>query len=220
MINCWRCWCSCMARTEMDYSLVDQHITANGYTNSIGTTWQWVQAARWIIICKKLWKLEIPAKIKIFGWRDLHGVIPSWTILANRLRSPKKNYLQIDILPMLEDVQLARDDVKISSDIKHMMFMCEKHSEGWEIRFHIVRRTEEVIQCGGQLRPWGLVLIYSYSFQSICVEVDWVKLKLFFTLIHSNTHGLMWIRVHPTQGLNGIEICQINHHITGSWYLW
>jgi hypothetical protein len=34
--------------------------------------------------CKKLWKLEVPGKIKILGWRALHGFIPCRDILANR----------------------------------------------------------------------------------------------------------------------------------------
>jgi hypothetical protein len=30
-----------------------------------------------------LWKLSVPAKIKIFGWRALHGLIPGVGVLAN-----------------------------------------------------------------------------------------------------------------------------------------
>ena len=35
-------------------------------------------------VWKKLWKLQVPGKIKIFGWRALHGLIPGRAILANR----------------------------------------------------------------------------------------------------------------------------------------
>jgi hypothetical protein len=35
-------------------------------------------------VWKKLWKLNIPAKIKIFAWRALHGLIPCLGVLANR----------------------------------------------------------------------------------------------------------------------------------------
>ena len=35
-------------------------------------------------VWKKLWELKIPAKIKSFGWRILHGVIPCEAILTNR----------------------------------------------------------------------------------------------------------------------------------------
>jgi hypothetical protein len=36
------------------------------------------------LVWKKLWKLSIPAKVKIFGWRALHGLIPCFGILANQ----------------------------------------------------------------------------------------------------------------------------------------
>ena len=35
-------------------------------------------------VWSKLWKIDVPAKIKIFGWRVLHGLIPCRGILANR----------------------------------------------------------------------------------------------------------------------------------------
>ena len=35
-------------------------------------------------VWKKLWRLNVPAKIKIFGWHVLHGLIPFLGILANR----------------------------------------------------------------------------------------------------------------------------------------
>lgn len=31
-----------------------------------------------------LWKLKVPAKVKIFGWRVLHGLIPVKSVVANR----------------------------------------------------------------------------------------------------------------------------------------
>jgi hypothetical protein len=35
-------------------------------------------------IWRKLWNLNIPAKIKIFNWKALHGTLPCRSILANR----------------------------------------------------------------------------------------------------------------------------------------
>ena len=35
-------------------------------------------------VWKALWNLDVPAKIKIFGWRVLHGIVPCRAILANR----------------------------------------------------------------------------------------------------------------------------------------
>ena len=33
---------------------------------------------------RRLWKLQIPHKVQIFGWRALHGILPLKCILANR----------------------------------------------------------------------------------------------------------------------------------------
>ena len=35
-------------------------------------------------VWRKLWKLQVPGKIKIFGWRALRGLITCKAILANR----------------------------------------------------------------------------------------------------------------------------------------
>lgn len=32
----------------------------------------------------KLWKLQVPGKVKTFRWRALHGVVPGRSILASR----------------------------------------------------------------------------------------------------------------------------------------
>ena len=36
-----------------------------------------------------LWKLKIPGKIKIFGWRACHDILPTWMSLAKRKVVPK-----------------------------------------------------------------------------------------------------------------------------------
>jgi hypothetical protein len=35
-------------------------------------------------VWEKLWSLEVPSKIKFFGWRVLHAMIPCRGVLANR----------------------------------------------------------------------------------------------------------------------------------------
>jgi hypothetical protein len=35
-------------------------------------------------VWSSIWKLELPAKIKIFAYRSLHGIIPLKCVLANR----------------------------------------------------------------------------------------------------------------------------------------
>ena len=58
----------------------------------------------------KLWKLNVPAKIKIFGWRVLFGLLPCWRVLANR------HIENSGTCPACNDA---------CEDIKHLLFMCK-----------------------------------------------------------------------------------------------
>jgi hypothetical protein len=56
-----------------------------------------------------LWKSNTPVKIKIFGWRTIHGIIPCLGLLANR------------------HVPVSRQCSFCSSgfeDLLHMLFLC------------------------------------------------------------------------------------------------
>jgi hypothetical protein len=67
-------------------------------------------------IWDELWESNLPAKIKIFGWKCLHGILPCMGALANR-------------------------HIKVSSgcpicsmsceDIKHTLFTCNGAKEVW-----------------------------------------------------------------------------------------
>ena len=65
---------------------------------------------------KKLWKLKIPGRIKIFGWRALHRLIPGRAILANR---HTKNTGGCPLCP------------NGAEDIKHILFTCGRAKEVW-----------------------------------------------------------------------------------------
>jgi hypothetical protein len=73
-------------------------------------------------VWKKLWKLNIPSKIKIFGWRALHGMIPCLGILVNRDISTNSG----------RPVCLVGCE-----DIKHTLFTCLRAKEIWE-KLHLV----------------------------------------------------------------------------------
>jgi hypothetical protein len=62
-------------------------------------------------IRENLWKLSIPGKIKIHGWRLLNGFIPCKGVLFSR-HIGENSYCPI--CP------------SSSEDIKHMMFMCDR----------------------------------------------------------------------------------------------
>lgn len=60
-------------------------------------------------VWRRLWKLSIPSKIKIFAWRVLHGCIPCHVILAN------KHITNIVNCPV------CRVEAE---DIRHILFSC------------------------------------------------------------------------------------------------
>jgi ribonuclease HI len=64
-----------------------------------------------------LWQLRVPAKIKIFGWRALHGLIPGLGVLANR-------HIKVS----------AQCPIcwQGSEDIRHLMFTCGRAKEVWK----------------------------------------------------------------------------------------
>jgi ribonuclease HI len=67
-------------------------------------------------VWKKLWNLEVPSKIKIFGWRVLHGIIPCRGVLANR-HIGNQGGCPICSLQC--------------EDIKHMLFKCTRAEDIW-----------------------------------------------------------------------------------------
>jgi hypothetical protein len=65
-------------------------------------------------IWKILWKLDVPAKVKFFCWRALHGILPLKSILVNRHigtsgQCPVCNLFPEDVLHMLFQCQTAVD---------------------------------------------------------------------------------------------------------------
>lgn len=98
-------------------------------------------------VWKRLWKLSIPGKIKIYGWRILNGLIPCKGILLNR-----------HVVDSVE-CPLCQSGVE---DIKHMMFTCNRAKAVWSslgVWSQIERltngdrsgqqMTEEAIRSGG-----------------------------------------------------------------------
>jgi ribonuclease HI len=83
----------------------------------------------------KVWKLNVPAKVKIFTWRALHGIIPCMCILANR---------HIESSGQCPLCEIAAED------IKHMLFTCDKAREVWQALGleHVVREAARVDRSG------------------------------------------------------------------------
>ncbi|PVH34268.1 hypothetical protein PAHAL_8G182700 [Panicum hallii] len=74
-------------------------------------------------VWRNLWKLQVPGKIKIFGWRALRGVMPCKAILANRHVIPERG---------------CRVCHNGAEDIKHLIFTCDQARAVWR---SIGRRT-------------------------------------------------------------------------------
>jgi hypothetical protein len=89
------------------------------------------------LVWKRLWKLDIPSKIKIFGWHVLHGMIPCREILANRHVGNQSG------CPMC----MARCE-----DIKHMLFSCERAKEVWRC-LQVQDRIKEILETD-RVRLW------------------------------------------------------------------
>jgi hypothetical protein len=65
----------------------------------------------------KLWNLEIPSKIKFFGWRVLHAMIPCRGVLANRHIGNQGG------CPLC---------LSSCEDIKHLLFSCTRAKDIWD----------------------------------------------------------------------------------------
>jgi hypothetical protein len=69
-------------------------------------------------IWKNLWKLDAPAKVKIFCWRLMHGIIPIKAILM------KRHIGTTDLCPMCN---LEPEDTM------HMVFTCQRAAQIWNM---------------------------------------------------------------------------------------
>lgn len=81
-------------------------------------------------IWERLWKLAIPGKIKIHGWRVLNGFIPCRCILSKRHIGDNGD------CPMCPSGY---------EDIKHMMFTCDRAKTIWNF-LGVWRQIEELAQ--------------------------------------------------------------------------
>jgi hypothetical protein len=70
-----------------------------------------------VVVWKNLWNMEIPSKIKIFGWRALQGAIQCKGILANRHIENSSS------CPTCHDGY---------EDIKHLVFTCTRARDIWQ----------------------------------------------------------------------------------------
>jgi ribonuclease HI len=68
-------------------------------------------------VWEKVWKLEVPSKIKIFMWRALHGVVPGKSILADR---------HMRVHPQCPVCQAGPEDMR------HLLFTCLRAREVWK----------------------------------------------------------------------------------------
>lgn len=68
-------------------------------------------------VWKKVWSLKVPAKIKIFTWTALKGVIPCKGILANR------HIITSSLCPLCT-MECESND--------HALFQCPRVAEIWE----------------------------------------------------------------------------------------
>jgi len=87
---------------------------------------------------KRLWKLKIPSKMKIFGWPALKGFIPCKAILANRHIGSTGG------CPVCQNG---------AEDKKHIIFTCDRAKEVWKS----IGLWETIIQLFGTNRSGSIV---------------------------------------------------------------
>jgi ribonuclease HI len=68
-------------------------------------------------VWEKLWKMQVPSKVKKIIWRALHGVVPGKAILADR---------HIKVSPQCPVCKAGAEN------IKHMLFTCNRAEEVWK----------------------------------------------------------------------------------------
>jgi hypothetical protein len=69
-------------------------------------------------VWKIIWKLKVPAKVKIFIWRSLHGIIPVKCVLANRH------------IGTSGECPICHQGAE---DIRHLLFTCPTAADLWTI---------------------------------------------------------------------------------------
>jgi len=121
-------------------------------------------------IWTNLWKLDVPAKIKIFAWRVMHGLIPCHGILANR------DIGNVGSCPVCQEG---------CEDIKHMLFSCNRAKEIWD-RLGLSNKLQVMLQADRS----GSVVVAEIIKGSKPVE----------TLNHVGLADMWWERRKMTHG--------------------
>jgi ribonuclease HI len=135
-------------------------------------------------VWKKLWCLHLPAKIKIFGWRLLHGLIPCYGVLANRHIGTSS---QCPICKIH------------CEDILHMTFTCQRAQQVWQ-RLGIA----DIINSSLTERSGSMVIQHMILNLGLCSSLNNIGLP---ELILTGAWYLWWERRQFTHG----EALQIIH---------
>uniref|UniRef100_A0ACD5XFM1 Uncharacterized protein n=1 Tax=Avena sativa TaxID=4498 RepID=A0ACD5XFM1_AVESA len=69
------------------------------------------------LVWKELWKCKLPAKLKIFAWKTLHGILPCLGVLSNQHITTNNS------CPLCAGSR---------EDIKHTLFLCDGAKEIWK----------------------------------------------------------------------------------------
>jgi len=77
-----------------------------------------------------LWQLAVPGKIKIFGWRVLHGLIPCRGIFTNR---------------HIENSSSCPACHGGCEDTKHLLFTCNRAKDIW-LKLGVWQEIERILE--------------------------------------------------------------------------
>ena len=122
------------ATIGMVSSQYDLFTMANGYINlGVNRVNEQAGAVGEVEVWSKPWKLNVPAKVKNFGWRVLHGLLPCRDILANR---------------HIENSGSCPTCNEGCEDIKHLLFLCKRAHDIWQKISRCLAWNSEVYSSG------------------------------------------------------------------------
>jgi ribonuclease HI len=149
------------------------------------------------IVWDILWKTSVAAKVKIFAWKSLHGILPCYAVLANRH------------VPVSSQCPWCNIHCE---DIKHVLFSCEHALDIWR-KLGLVEKIEEAMivdRAGSAVLEELLVHQHDDGLRELILTAAWYIWWMRRQLIHgekypTNSVAAMSIQVITTNNIRSLR---------------